>query len=78
MKRESPEYDALILLAPPTRLCVWLDKVFAQKRAKGEEVPAAFTAWLKRWDCIRSSEAIPILDELTPEGWRDLVEAIEP
>mgnify|MGYP001562244785 CR=1 FL=1 len=46
-------HDTLLILSPPVRLIIWLDRIFEAKRAKGEEVPEAFDKWLQRWIRIR-------------------------
>lgn len=63
--------DALLILAPPVRLVIWLESVFAAKRAKGEEVPDQFVRWLDRWARIR--QGLPSeIDVLVTSEWMDL------
>lgn len=51
---ETQASDLLLVLAAPLRLVEWLEKVFAQKRDKGQEVPENFIKWLERWQRIRT------------------------
>ena len=68
---ETPVADLLIILAPPVRLAAWLETVFEQKRARGEDVPENFVKWLDRWSCIRS-DLPSAIDGATDADWADL------
>ena len=67
--------DALLILAPPVRLVIWLESVFDAKRAKGEEVPDQFVRWLDRWARIR--QGLPSeIDVLLQQEWMDLKQLV--
>ena len=68
---ETPVADLLLVLAPPVRLCVWLETVFEQKRKAGAEVPENFTKWLERWQRIRSDMPSDV-DGATDEAWAEV------
>jgi len=68
---ETPVSDLLLILAPPVRLCVWLETVFEQKRKAGAEVPENFVKWLDRWQRIRSDMPAEI-DGATDEAWAEV------
>lgn len=63
--------DLLLVIAPPLRMVAWLELVFENKRAKGEQIPEAFTKWLERWQRIRSDLPCDI-DGATEEQWLEL------
>lgn len=67
----SAGVDTLLILAPPVRLVVWLEKVFEAKRKKGEVVPEQFERWMDRWQKIRSHLPSEI-DVLTPAEWQEI------
>lgn len=68
---ETPVSDLLLVLAPPVRLCVWLETVFEQKHKAGAEVPETFVKWLERWQRIRSDLPDQI-DGATAEMWAEV------
>lgn len=70
---QSAAYDTLIMLAPPIKLVTWLESIFEAKRRKGEAIPEAYTAWLERWQRIRS-DLPATTDVLTDEEWQELKE----
>lgn len=52
MKNNTPTlaaHDLLLILSPLLRLVDWLERVWADRQAKGQEVPESFVKWLKRW-----------------------------
>ena len=65
----------LLHLAPPTRLIDWLEKVFSEKQAKGEIVPAEFTARLTTWQDIRTDAPCPS-DAAPPTQWAAVGERV--
>lgn len=71
MKSEHIAVDILTLLAPPIRLVDWLERVFEQKKKKGEDVPESFTQWLERWREIRL-DGPAVTDGLTQEDWEQI------
>jgi hypothetical protein len=72
----NPARDTLLILAPPVRLVVWLEKVFAAKQSSGEHVPEQFVKWLDRWKKIRAG--IPSeIDTITIEEWAQVESILE-
>lgn len=71
MNPENQVSDLLLVLAPPVRLCIWLETVFEQKRKAGAEVPENFIKWLERWQRIRSDLPAEI-DGTTDEQWAEV------
>jgi hypothetical protein len=76
----NPEaHDILRILAPPTRLVAWLERMFEAKRNKTppEMPPDEWIRWLWRWDEIR--QGLPaVTDNMTPEAWDAIREAVQP
>lgn len=70
-KEPTQVSDLLTIIAPPLRLTIWLELVFDNKRAKGEEIPETFTNWLERWQRIRSDLPAEI-DGTTEAEWLEL------
>lgn len=68
-------HDILLILAPPTSLVDYLDRLWAAKTAKGETVPEQWCRWLGRWKRIRSSEPSQI-DYVSAEEWQQVGERI--
>lgn len=68
--------DTLLTLSPPIRLVNWLEQVFEQKRAAGEEVPETFTKWLERCQRIRSDLPSEI-DDLTADDWQQIGQVVQ-
>jgi hypothetical protein len=63
------------LLAPPLRLVIYLEKMFAMKQGKGETVPEEFTEWMQRWADIRG-DGMAVTDYLPDEVWEQLAERV--
>lgn len=61
-------------LAPPIRLMNWLDKVFAAKRSKGEDIPPEFVRYMATWRAIRG-DGPAITDSLSDAEWGEIDEA---
>lgn len=70
---QSTALDVLLMLAPPIKFVVWIESIFEAKRKKGETIPEAYTAWLERWQRIRS-DLPAVTDVLTDEEWQELKE----
>lgn len=68
MNPETEVSDLLSILMPPTRLRIWLDKVFTAKAAKGETVPEEFTIWMGIVERI-CSDLPSEIDGITTEQW---------
>lgn len=73
---ETAAHDLLLQLAPPVRLVGWLEATFAQRRAKGDEIPAEYCKWLERWQRIRSDQPSETVDYITAEEWAALGERV--
>lgn len=61
-------HDLLIILSPPIRLIEWLERAFAAKQDKGEQLPTEYVRWLERWRVIRSDLPSEI-DYIDEETW---------
>lgn len=68
MNPETQVSDLLLILMPPSRLRIWLHKVFEDKRAKGQDVPDDFVKWLGFVDRV-CSDLPHDIDGITPEQW---------
>ena len=68
MKPETEISDLLTIIMPPLRLRVWLFKVFAAKKWKGEEVPEEFTQWLEIINRI-CSDLPSEIDTIPSDQW---------
>jgi len=69
MNPETEVSDLLSILLPPTRLRIWLHKVFSDKAEAGQEVPEDFTKWLGIVERI-CSDLPSDIDGITPEQWK--------
>jgi hypothetical protein len=74
----SPAYtgaDLLLLLAPPLALVDYMERLWAAKRSKGEEIPPAYVRWLERWQRIRV-DGLSDVDYVLADEWASLDELI--
>lgn len=78
MTPETPAlaaHDTLLILAPPIALVEYLDRLWAAKRAKGEQPPEQWIRWLDRWKAIRADGASEI-DYVTADEYAALGEMV--
>jgi hypothetical protein len=68
MNPETEISDLMSIVMPPTRLRVWLDKVFTAKQAKGEIIPGEFTIWLAIVERI-CSDLPSDIDNIPGDQW---------
>lgn len=71
MTQDPVVLDSVMIMLPPSRLATWLAKVFAAKKAKGEEVPPEFERWLKRVQDHRQGITTEF-DVLTDDEWKEI------
>lgn len=69
MNPETQVSDLLLILMPPSRLRIWLHKVFEDKRKNGQEVPDDFVKWLGFVDRV-CSDLPSDIDGITPDQWQ--------
>lgn len=68
-------HDILLILAPPTRLVDYLDRLWAAKQAKGEQTPEQWRRWLDRWKRIRSELGSDV-DYVSDAEWAGVGERV--
>lgn len=70
-----PTHRILRLVVPSIELIDFLERLFENKRRKGETIPAVYSDWLALVKCIRTD--LPNeLDQMTMDDWQECSETV--